>query len=380
MHCTPIHFVVTIIVVASTIAQAAPIDLSKQLAPIRESHKLPALAAAVVQGTNIVACGAVGLRRIGGSIPVTLEDKFHWGSLTKSMTATLAAMLVENNKLQWQSTLGDVFPDLKVTMHPDWSATTLEWLLQNRGGAPANLDANSLWARMWKFSGKSTEHRMFLLKELTAKPPTQKPGSTFVYSNAGFSIAGAMTEHVVGKSWEETIQDRLFKQLGMSSVGFGAPATPGKEDQPWGHTLTATGFKPVPPGPGADNPVGISPAGRAHGSILDLAKYAAFHLAGARGKGVILKSDTFKKLHTPGPNQEYAMGWMVVHRHWAKSNALTHSGSNTMFYAVIWIAPEQDYAVVVATNAGGDAAGLACDNAAATFIKLYLNDSATQKK
>ena len=379
MTPAPFHYL-SLLVSISIVAQAAPANLGSKLHPIRAKHKVPALAAAVVHGGKITACGAVGFRREGGNIPVTLDDKFHWGSLTKSMTATLAAMLVDNNKLQWQSTLGDVFPNLKVTMHPDWSATTLEWLLQNRGGAPANLDANSLWTRMWKFSGKSTEHRMFLLKELTAKPPTQKPGSTFVYSNAGFSIAGAMTEHVVGKSWEETIQDRLFKQLGMSSVGFGAPATPGKEDQPWGHTLTTSGFKPVPPGPGADNPVSISPAGRTHGSILDLAKYAAFHLAGARGKGVILKSDTFKKLHTPGPNQAYAMGWMVVRRPWAKGNALTHSGSNTMFYAVIWIAPEQDYAVVVATNAGGDAAGLACDNAAATFIKLYLNDSATQKK
>ena len=373
MTPAPFHYL-SLLVSISIVAQAAPANLGSKLHPIRAKHKVPALAAAVVHGGKITACGAVGFRREGGNIPVTLDDKFHWGSLTKSMTATLAAILIENDKLGWQSTLGDVFPDLKDAMHPDWSATTLEWLLQNRGGAPNTLDADGLWSRMWRFEGKPTEHRMFLLKELTAKPPAKKPGSTFVYSNAGFSIAGAMTEKVVGASWEETIQDRLFKRLGMSSVGFGAPATPGKEDQPWGHTFTTTGFKPVPPGPGADNPVGISPAGRAHGSILDLAKYAAFHLAGSRGKGDLIKSDSFKRLHTAAPDQNYAMGWNVVSRPWAQGNALTHTGSNTMFYAVIWIAPKMDFAVVVATNAGSHIGALACDDSAAALIKLYLTD------
>lgn len=378
-YMPPSSIAFLLIVAVSTIA-AAPEDLSKSLEPIRATHKVPALAAAVIQGTNIIASGAVGLRRSDGKIPVTLDDKFHWGSLTKSMTATLAAMLVDAGTIRWRSTLDEVFPDLKETMHADWHGTSIESLLQNRGGAPANLDANGLWSRMWKFNGKPADHRLFLLKELTAKPPAQKPSSTNVYSNAGYSLAGAMIERAAGIPWETAIQDQLFKPLKMTSIGFGAPATLGKEDQPWGHTPSLLGYKPVPPGPLADNPEGISPAGRAHGSILDLAKYAAFHLSGARGKGVLLKPDTFKRLHTRGPNQDYAMGWMILPRPWGKGDVLTHSGSNTMFYAVIWIAPERDFAVVVATNAGGEAAARACDNVASTLIQLHLAPLATSKK
>ena len=103
----------------------------------------------------------------------------------------------------------------------------------------------------------------------------------------------------------------------------------------------------------------------------DLAKYAAFHMAGERGEGKLLKTETFRKLHK-SVGDTYALGWMVLPRGWAKGNALMHNGSNTMFYVVVWIAPNRNFAVVVATNSRAATAFKACDKAASELIQQYL--------
>ncbi|MBI2926133.1 MAG: beta-lactamase family protein [Verrucomicrobia bacterium] len=357
---------------ATATAPGPATDLNDQLETLRSKHKLPALAAAVIKGQTTLALGAVGVRKDGGSEKVTIEDKFHIGSCTKSMTATLAAMLVEEGKLKWTTQIAETFPERVAAMHADYREMTLEQLLSHRGGAPASLDADGLWGRIWKHKGTPTEQRLFLFDGVVSKPPEATPGTKYIYSNAGYAIAGAMLERITGTPWEELVRERLFKRLGMASAGFGAPASAGKVDQPWGHTAGLLGRKPVPPGPGADNPVAIGPAGTVHCSIGDLAKYAAFHLQGARGEGRLLKADSFKKLHTPIEGQEYALGWLVVQRGWAGGTTLTHAGSNTMFYTVIWIAPKKNFAVIVATNLGGDEAEKACDETAGKLIQEFL--------
>src|SRR6266481_3501512 len=79
--------------------------VSQMLENIRVKHKLPALAAAVVVDGKIVVTNAVGFRKNGGTEKVTVDDKFHLGSVTKSMTATVAAILVEQGKISWTTTI-----------------------------------------------------------------------------------------------------------------------------------------------------------------------------------------------------------------------------------------------------------------------------------
>src|SRR6184192_3018618 len=61
------------------------------------------MAAAVLQGERIIAQGAAGVRKRGTAERITLDNQFHLGSCTKAMTATLVAMLVEEDKLNWTS-------------------------------------------------------------------------------------------------------------------------------------------------------------------------------------------------------------------------------------------------------------------------------------
>ncbi len=347
-------------------------ETAEMLEVIRAKHGFPALAAAVVVDGELAAIDAVGFRRHGGTEAVTPDDKFHIGSVTKSMTATLAAMLVEDRKIDWTTTIGDSFPELRDQMHPDYAGVTLEQLLAHRGGAPAAAP-QSLWREAWKAEGTPEEQRMKFVQGILIQEPETAPGTRTVYSNQGYAIAGAMLERATGKAWEVLMRERLFDPLEMASAGFGAPATPGKVDQPWGHAkklLSATA--PVPPGPDADNPAAIGPAATVHCSLGDLAKYVRFHLAGARGEGTLLKAETFQKLHAPVGGDNYALGWIVLDREWAGGRTLMHNGSNTMFYVVVWMAPERNSAVVVATNVGVDTAFSGCDEAAAQLIQRFL--------
>jgi CubicO group peptidase (beta-lactamase class C family) len=290
---------------------------------------------------------------------MTVGDKVHLGSNTKAMTATVIALLVEEGKLSWRSTLGDLFPDSKSEFHADFPAVTLEQLLTHRAGLPSNFPYRR------EIGGSLAAEREAVLKQVLAQPPLHPPGTKFLYSNVGYIVAGHAAERVTGKSWEELMTARLFEPLKMSSAGFGFPGTKGQVDQPWGHGSFFD--RPLPQQ--SDNAAVLGPAGTVHCSLADWAKFAALHLQGARGEGTLLKPDSFKALHTPPPVGEYAMGWIVIERPWAAGPLLAHSGSNTLWFANIGVAPKRGIAILAAVNFGGSAGQQACDAAIAALVE-----------
>ena len=92
---------------------------------LRKKHNLPALAVVVVKDGRICDRAAVGVRKNGETITVTTNDVFHIGSCTKSMTATLTAMLIEDGKLKWETTIAEVFPELKGRMDKQYETVTV---------------------------------------------------------------------------------------------------------------------------------------------------------------------------------------------------------------------------------------------------------------
>jgi CubicO group peptidase (beta-lactamase class C family) len=341
----------------------APRDVSAVLARVREAAGLPAMGGAVVRGDGLVAIGVDGVRRRGSEAKATAKDRWHLGSCTKAMTATLLAMLVEEKRLAWDDSPIDVFPHLSGS-DARWREATLYRLVRHRAGAPANLDAGGLWGRLWAFHGPPLEARLVLVKGVLAAPPG--PLDAHVYSNAGYAIAGAMAERATKTPWEELMRKRLFEPLGMASAGFGAPGTKDALDEPLGHRTDGT---PVEPGPGSDNPAAIGPAGTVHASLTDWGRFASLHLRGARAAQPGLSRTSFARLHEPPrglPGVAYAGGWIAAERPWG-GRVLTHAGSNTMWFCVAWLAPEKDFAVLVTCNQGG--AAEACDRAAAALIE-----------
>ena len=337
-----------------------------KLEAIRKKLDLPALAMVVVRNGEICARAAVGIRKFGDPALVTTNDLFHIGSNTKSMTATLAGILIDEGKLNWSTTIADVFPDWKGKMDKEYEAVTMEQLLQHRGGVPGK-PPGAAWARAAKQEGDRVEQRREFIKAVLSQPPEATPGTKTIYSNQGYAIAGAMMEKLAGMPWEELIQEQLFKPLHMDSAGFGPPGPVGKIEQPWGHIRQSGKIVPLQ----VDNPPAIAPAGLVHCTLDDLARYVIIHLQSNPTNG-LLKTETLHRLHTPPKGGDYACGWVVLKRSWAGGNALMHNGSNTLWYVVMWLAPEKQFAVIAATNIGGPEATKGCDEVASAMIEQWL--------
>ena len=97
-------------------------------------YKLPALAGAIVTDTGIIDAQAVGCRRYGGTANVTNNDQFHLGSCTKSFTAVLFGILVDDGLLAWDTKLSSVFPEYAQSMLPEYRDVTIRNILSHSAG------------------------------------------------------------------------------------------------------------------------------------------------------------------------------------------------------------------------------------------------------
>ena len=363
-----ILIIASILITCAAAAGSSDNRVADLLEPIRQKYKLPALAGAIVTSKGLDAIGATGVRKAGTPVSVTVEDEWHLGSDTKAMTATIIARLVERGKLSWETTLGQVFPGLARSMNPQMRDVTVLELLSHRAGLPHDVP----W-RQFSSSGRSLrEQREDVVKMVGSMQPATPPGSKYEYSNVGYVLAGAIAERLTGESWEDLIHRIVFEPLRMTSAGFGGLGTPGKIDQPWPHYASG---QPLPGnGPTVDNPEVMGPAGTVHCSLSDWAKFVADQLRGDRGERALLAPESYKRLHSPPFGGDYAMGWLVVERPWGGGTVLNHAGSNTMNYAVAWVAPKRDFAVLVCTNQGGDSATRGTDEAAAALIRLHQKE------
>jgi CubicO group peptidase (beta-lactamase class C family) len=347
-------------------AVAGPQSLDAQIEPVRAKYGLPALAAAVVKNGEIVAASAVGVRAYGSGVAVTIDDRFHLGSDTKAMTATLAGVMVDAGKLRWTSTVGDVLGADVPGMNPKLAAVTLEQLLSHSSGIPSDTpEMVKIYFNTDAFEYNLAALRLRAINAWREHAPKVPAGSPFQYANFGYLIAGAMIEKAAGEPWERLMYEKIFTPLGLKTAGLGAQATMGKLDAPVGHRVDDDGkITPMMWGAAADAPPMVGPAGIAHMSILDFARWAGWNAGEGRRGPAIVKPETLRTIHQPhvktprienpkpGTPQtgEYAFGWGVVKFDWTDKPVLSHNGSNSMNLAKILVDIDNDLGIVVTTN------------------------------
>lgn len=86
----------------------------------------------------------------------------------------------------------------------------------------------------------------------------------------------------------------------------------------------------------------------------------------------LLKIQTIKDLRKPYYDGDYAGGWGIVDRPWGGGRVFTHSGSNNQNYAVVWMATNKNFAVIIATNQGGSDEAKALDQVASALIRKII--------
>ena len=331
--------------------------VDQTLAQTRERAALPAIAALVQINGQIEAQSAVGVRALGNSIAVTKTDRWHIGSDTKAMTATLIARLVERGELSFDDTMAEIFPGIAAAMNAQLHDVTLRQLLTHTAGLPALTDPKDIAnfdAVIMATKGLRAQ-RAAVVEYYLRRPPASKVGE-FAYSNLGYVIAGAVAESRSTKTWEDMLRAEVWKPLGITSASFGAPGRSGRFDQPLGHVRAGEKFQPLEPGdPKSDNPAPVGPAGTVNITLADWAKFAQDQLDGLHGHGKLLKPATYALLHTPVKHR-YAMGWGVLTDAKGDISLLAHTGSNGYWVADIRILPRENAIYLLVTNAGGEVA------------------------
>jgi D-alanyl-D-alanine carboxypeptidase len=338
---------------------AADGNLATVLETARSAHNVPALATVLIQDGTIIEIGAVGTRVVDGQEAVTTADQWHLGSISKSMTSTLAAVLIESGLLDWDTTVAEVLLVDIPDMRDEYRNVRVEQLMSHTGGLPVDITRSPAF-QAGDINDTSplslTERRLVWSADLLRIPPDASVG-THLYSNSNYIVLGTLIEKVTGELWEDLIARELFAPLGMTDSGFGAPGLAGMVIQPWGHVDQDGAWQPLDPGSdGADSALAIGPAGTIHSTLRDFSAYMAAHLAGERGNDGLLLASTFARLHSPPAGTDYAGGWVVNSNGWAGSASFWHNGSNGRWFAHTVIAPDRNAAVLVVTNSVSRAA------------------------
>ena len=202
-------FVLLVGALASSIVEAqSPERLDRGLEKIRAKYDLPAIAAAIVTPDGIAAIGAVGERAKGSRVAVTIHDQWHIGSCTKAMTAMLLARIIEQTKLTWDTTLEEAFGTAQV--HPQLRSITVRQLVGHRSGLSANVDCTTDTRQ------PISVQRAELVRRILSQPPVHRPGSTHLYSNTGYIVAGHIAELAGQASWEELMTTGVWQPLEMN--------------------------------------------------------------------------------------------------------------------------------------------------------------------
>lgn len=318
---------------------------------IRTDNKVPAMGVGVIENGKLEVVVS-GEREIGKGVPVKPDEIWNMGSIGKSFTSTLIGRLVEEGKLKWSSTLGELLPQLK--MKDAYKSVKLSDVLRHRGGIPQ--DQNFTLVRVLEIVKGATDPvkvRTNYALDVLNRDPISKPGTEFAYSNAGYTLAGVIAETLTGKPYEQLLKEYVFEPLKLSTAKVGADEL--TKERPFGHMDMEGTVKRYDMG--GILAVMIAPAGTVSCSLADLANYAQEHLKGLKGESKFLSKATFAELHRGedegGGQGGYACGWSIGPLP-GTSVRHGHNGSNGTFMAEMAIFPDKDVVVVSVINRGAE--------------------------
>ena len=354
---------------------------------------IPGMSAAVIVGGQVYV-GAAGVRQAGNSTRVLPTDQFMLGSTTKSMTATLAGIMVDRGVIKWTTTLAEVFPELQGSMNPQYRSVTLEELLSHRSGISdesVTSDPTVTAAFQAAADRSPMAQRAAVVPAALAVAPGGPIGS-FSYSNTGVTIAAAMLERLTHQSYEAMMRRYIFGPLGMHSAAFGPPGAiiNGRPTQPVTRHQDGTPILPSSPEYAQIDPRIYDPAGtNLHMNVRDWSQYIRFQM-GQRINGLrLLRPETLAKIHTsyPGPITEnssavqdgYGYGWAqrpagYGGRNPALGSSLWHDGSDNFWLAMVEAFPTKQFAVLLMSNSTLDNNGNDIENPTLMQIEQTLID------
>jgi CubicO group peptidase (beta-lactamase class C family) len=287
------------------------------------------------------------------------ETIFHWGSITKTLTAVAVMQLRDRGRIDLADPVVDHVPELKAVHNPfgPMEAITLRHLLSHTGGFQAPT---------WPWDG-GAEWQPFeptRWEQLVAMLPYMQigfePGSRFGYSNPAFIYLAEVIERVTGDDFEVYVEKNILRPLEMRSSYY--DVTPYHLLHHRSNNYTAKDGELH--ANGLDFDTGItSPNGGFNAPVADLVRWIEFLLG--HGPGVrswpaapdgVLARSTVAEMWRPiaalseKPGEEEWMGLSFFLPRRDGRSYVGHTGTQNAFAALLYLDPENDAGVVAVFN------------------------------
>lgn len=303
---------------------------------------------------------------------VTEQTIFHYGSITKTLTAIAIMQLRDRGRLSLDDHVTQFIPELRLVHDPFGSPDkiTVRMLLSHSAGFQGPT---------WPYKqGKPWEpFEPTTWAQLVAMMPYQEllfePGSRFSYSNPGFIYLARIIEQISGDSWENYVQKNIFAPLGLAKSYFGNTPYYLAADRSHNYTVTRNpAGSEVVQDNGADFDPGITIPNSGWNAPLDeIGAYLAFLTNAASGDPrkqqryeTVLKhtslQEMWQPLHSTNPQtpatgdtaESIGLSFFILRR--GKATFIGHTGSQAGFLAFIYLNPATGGAVVAAFNTASD--------------------------
>jgi CubicO group peptidase (beta-lactamase class C family) len=361
-------------------------DFTKLFQSYVDSDKVVGASVVVLKAGKETGRYDTGFADRSANVRVDSQTIYHWGSITKSLTAISIMQLRDRGKLSLDDKIVKWVPELRA-MHDPYNmmdSITIRMLMSHTAGFQ-----NPTWPygndQPWEPFEPTTWN------QLVAMMPYQellfKPGSRYSYSNPGFIYLARVIEQITGDPWDAYVQKNIFAPLGMNRSYFrGTPyflASHRSHNYYVRRDSTKLGYTRLTDN-GADFDPGVtSPNGAWNAPVSDLVKYVAF-LTNALVPGmtrerydVVLSRASLAEMWKPGlsmsqsyesaPNQWMGLSFFVLDRNGQR--ILGHTGSQAGFRSFYYFDPETQSGVIAVFNTTNSAAP-------AATIQRQMNEAA----
>ncbi len=280
----------------------------------------------VAKNGNVIFGKSYGMADLEWNVPNSSTTRFNIASMTKQFTAASILALEDRGKLKTDDLVKKYLPDAPAS----WDKITIYHLLTHTSGISDDAA---------QYEPGPPEKLLF-----RDVPLKSQPGEQWAYTNLGYIVLGYLLEKVTGQTYEEFVQQSIFKSLGMNDSGLMSFVSiiPRR----------ATGYWPGNNGiENADRPdprIGFS-AGALYSTTEDLLRWEE----GLFG-GKLLTAASLRKMTTPFKS-DYACG---LHVNGDDGHLrIEHDGNNIGFNSDMAYYPEEKIAVIVLANLNGTATG-----------------------
>ncbi len=183
------------------------------LAPFVEKKEISGAVTLVVTPEKVVHLESQGLADVASGRPMQAETVFWIASMTKPITSVALLMLQDEGKLSVNDPVSTYLPEFVNLKNKDGSPAkpiTIKHLMTHTSGLPENTPEET----------HAAKNLQDLVAAFTKKPMQFEPGSKWQYCQTGINSMGRIIEVVSGKRFEDFLDERIIKPLGMTDTSF----------------------------------------------------------------------------------------------------------------------------------------------------------------